>query len=114
VGAPRTPIEFLGASLSALRNFPSDARRVAGFQLDRVQRGLDPLDWKPLPSVGPGVREIRVRERSGSFRVMYAAGISTSRAVIVLHCFRKTTRKTSRLDLDIARSRYRALMRTPQ
>jgi phage-related protein len=114
MGAPRRPIEFLGSSLSALRNFPSDARRLAGFQLDRVQRGLDPLDWKPLLSVGPGVREIRVRERSGSFRVLYAAGISTSGAVVVLHCFRKATRRTSRPDLDIARSRYRALMRTRQ
>ena len=108
----RRPIEFCGASLSALRSFPADARRVAGFQLDRVQRGRNPLDWKPLPSLGAGVREIRVRERSGSFRVVYLAGVK--KTVVVLHCFRKTTRRTSRLDLEIARSRYRGLMRNQQ
>ena len=106
------PIEFRGASLSALRSFPADARRAAGFQLDRVQRGRDPLDWKPMPSVGAGVREIRVQEQSGSFRVVYVAGVS--KTVVVLHCFRKATRRTSRLDLEIARSRYRGLMRNRQ
>jgi phage-related protein len=100
-------IEFRGSSLSVLRAFPPDARRAAGFQLDRVQRGQDPIDWKPMSSVGPGVREIRVRERSGSFRVLYLA--RDSRRLVVLHCFRKTTRKTSRLDLEVARVRYRML-----
>jgi phage-related protein len=109
---PRSLIEFRGAALAALRSFPADARRAAGFQLDRVQRGLDPVDWKPLPSLGPGVRELRVRERSGSFRVLYVAGVL--RTVVVLHCFRKTTRKTSRLDLEIARTRYRGLVRDSQ
>ena len=62
------PIAFLGGSLDDLRSFPSDARREAGYQLDRVQRGLDPDDWRSMPSIGAGVREIRVRERAGAFR----------------------------------------------
>jgi phage-related protein len=58
------PIEFRGDSLDRLRELPEEARREAGFQLDRVQRGLEPFDWKPMSSVGAGVREIRVRSES--------------------------------------------------
>jgi hypothetical protein len=45
------PIAFKWTSLDDLRAFPSKARREAGHQLDRVQRGLEPNDWKPMPSV---------------------------------------------------------------
>ena len=65
------PVEFMGDSLARLRDFPPMARRAAGYQLDRVQRGLEPDDWKPMPSVGPGVRELRLRDRGGAFRVIY-------------------------------------------
>jgi len=67
------PLDFLGDSLDVLRAFPDGARRAAGFQLDRLQRGLEALDWKPMPSIGAGVQEIRVREEGGAFRVIYLA-----------------------------------------
>ena len=51
------PVIFLGDSLGSLRAFPNKPRRDVGFQLDRVQRGLDPDDWKPMKTIGPGVRE---------------------------------------------------------
>ena len=82
------PVEFLGDSLDRLRAFPQGPRRDAGFQLDRVQRGLDPDDWKPMKSVGQGVREIRVRDESGAFRAIYLATLPD--AVYVLHAFQKT------------------------
>ena len=53
---------WMGSSKADLIAFPSDARREAGYQLEKVQFGDDPQDWKPMSSVGPGVREIRVRE----------------------------------------------------
>ena len=65
-------IEFLGASLTTVREFPSLAKREAGLQLDRVQRGLDPTDWKPIKSVGQGVCEIRI-QHEGQYRVIYVA-----------------------------------------
>jgi phage-related protein len=99
-------LHFVGASLGDLRRFPAEARREAGFQLDAVQRGLDPTDWKPLPTVGIGVREIRIRV-PGQWRVMYVARFAE--AVYVLHCFEKKSRKTRREDLDLARERYRSL-----
>lgn len=46
---------FLGGSLGDLRNFPEESRREAGFQLSRVQAGLEPTDWKPMTSIGAGV-----------------------------------------------------------
>ncbi len=102
------PIAFLGGSLDDLRGFPADARRQAGYQLDRVQRGLDPYDWRPMPSIGSGVREIRVREAAGDFRVIYLAAFAD--AIYVLHAFQKETRQTAKRDLDLATSRLRELI----
>lgn len=55
--------EFLGDSLEVLRAFPDSARQEAGFQLDKVQHGEEPDDWKPMPGAGAGVKEIRIRMR---------------------------------------------------
>ena len=102
------PIAFLGTSLDDLRGFPADARQQAGYQLYRVQRGLDPDDWRPMRSIGAGVREIRVRERSGAFRAIYVATFAD--AVYVLHAFRKKTRQAAKRDVDLAASRLQEQM----
>jgi phage-related protein len=94
---------FVGSSLNDLRAFPAQARREAGFDLDAVQRGLEPRDWKPFPSVGPGVREIRIHVR-GEWRVLYVASLGA--AVYVLHCFQKKSRRTRKHDVELARQRY--------
>ena len=101
------PVEFLGTALQDLRAFPRSARRAAGYQIDRVQRGLDPDDWKPMPAVGVGVREIRIRDEAGAFRVIYVAKLE--QAVYVLHCFQKKAKKTARHDLELATTRHKAL-----
>jgi phage-related protein len=103
------PVEFLGDALECLRAFPERARREAGFQLERVQRGLEPDSWKPMSSIGPGVREIRVRDQSGAFRVIYVA--SFAEAIFVLHAFQKKTQRTSKRDIDLAQGRFRELKR---
>ena len=77
-----------GTALDDLREFPDEARRTAGYQIDQVQRGLEPSDWKSMPSIGPGVNEIRIHE-GGAFRVIYVAKFAD--AVHVLHCFQKRT-----------------------
>ena len=104
------PIAFQGTSLDDLRAFPETARREVGHQLDQVQRGLEPDDWKPMPSVGPGVREVRVRDEAGAFRVVYTA--TRPEAVYVLHAFQKKTQATAKRDLDLARARLRELTRS--
>jgi phage-related protein len=102
-------IAFIGTALDDLRAFPPDARRAAGHQLDRIQRGLDPDDSKPMRSIGPGVREIRVRDETGAFRVIYVANLP--KAVYVLHAFGKKTQQTAKRDMGIAKARWRQVSR---
>lgn len=101
------PVVFLGDSLDNLRRFPKRARRAAGYQLDRVQHGFEPDDWKPMPSIGTGVREIRVRDASGAYRVVYIASFVD--AIYVLHAFQKKSQRTLARDLDLAQARLREL-----
>jgi phage-related protein len=105
--ADRKPVEFRGSSLDDLRAFPDSARHEAGHQIDLVQQGYQADDWKPMQSIGAGVQEIRIRDAAGAFRVIYVAKFADT--VYVLHCFRKTTQKTCKTDLDLAARRYREL-----
>jgi phage-related protein len=102
------PIQFLGNSLRCLRDFPDDARSDAGYQLDKVQKGEQPDDFKPMPSIGKGVEEIRVWDDSGTYRVIYTARLAD--AVYVLHAFQKKTQETSKPDLELAKDRYSKLI----
>jgi phage-related protein len=102
-------VRFLGDSLKCLRNFPEDARQDAGYQIDKVQRGDQPDDFRPMSSIGNGVEEIRIRDDSGIYRVVYVARFVE--AVYVLHVFQKKSQATSKGDLEIARERYAQLMR---
>lgn len=103
------PVWFLGDSRKALRQFPEYARQQAGYQLQRVQLGLAAKDFKPMLSIGKGVEEIRIREATGAYRVIYTARLAD--AVCVIHAFQKKTRATSSRDIEIARERFQQLMR---
>jgi phage-related protein len=100
------PLKFVGSSLDDLRNFPDEARRAAGFELRAVQNGLDPRDWKPIPAIGPGAKEIRIHVL-GEWRVIYV--VKFREAVFVLHSFEKRSQKTSRQDVELARQRYKQI-----
>jgi len=101
-------IRWVGSSYDDLLAFPEEPRRTAGFQLGKVQAGLEPDDFKPFNDVGAGAREIRIREADGIYRVMYVAKFEE--AVYVLHCFQKKTQTTSKQDKSIAEARYRAVV----
>jgi phage-related protein len=101
-------IRWLGSSFRDLLAFPEEPRRRAGFQLRKIQAGLDPDDWKPFDSIGAGTREIRIKESEGIFRVMYVTKFVE--ALYVLHCFQKKTQKLGPLDKKIAEVRYRAIL----
>jgi phage-related protein len=98
---------WMGTSKEDLRAFPGEARREVGYQLEHVQEGVDPDDWKPMSVVGSGVREIRVRESSGAFRCIYVA--TRPEGIYILHCFQKKTQKTSQRDLDLAQRRFKSI-----
>lgn len=89
--------------------FPLSARQDAGRQLRRIQQGKEPLDWKPMKSIGAGVAEVRIQDEAGAFRVIYIAKFED--AVFVLHCFQKKSQKTGQRDLDLAASRLRSIIR---
>lgn len=102
-------LRFLGNSLQCLREFPEDVKHDIGYQLNKVQNGAQPDDFKPMPSIGKGVEEIRVRDETGIYRVVYTARLPD--VVYVLHAFQKKTQATSKRDIDLAKSRYTELMR---
>lgn len=108
---PDKPLILIGTSRRDLRAFPAPVRRLVGFQLRRVQQGLEPADWKPMPAVGPGVREIRIQVE-GAHRVFYVA--TFAEAIYVLHAFQKKTQRTAARDLELGRERFRALGRKRQ
>jgi len=99
------PVRFVGSARDDIGTFPKAARLRAGHELFMVQVGRDPDDWKPMSSVGVGVCEIRVRDPSGAYRVIYVAKFTD--AVYVLHAFHKKTQKTARGDLELAKQRYK-------
>jgi len=95
-------IKWMGNSYKILLGFPKDAKRDAGYNLDRIQRGLDPVDFKPMPSIGLGVKEIRIHS-GNEYRVIYVAKYADS--IYVLHSFMKKTQKTRKKDIEIAKER---------
>jgi len=102
------PLRWLGNARAVVRTFPPNARRDAGYQLYRVQAGHQPSDWKPMTSVGTGVREIRIHA-DGEYRVLYLA--TRPEAVYVLNAFAKKRQGTPKLDVDLARARLKELLR---
>jgi len=102
-------VHFVGTSRGDIRQLPDSAQETAGFQLFKVQQGKELDDWKPMPTVGPGVQGIRIRDDRGAFRVFYVAKFEE--AVYVLHVFQKRSQKTARADLDLGKSRYVDLLK---
>ena len=105
------PLEFLGSSRDDLADMPKGVRHDIGVELMRVQFGGDPIDFKPMPTVGAGVYEIRVRDASGAYRAMYVAKFEA--AIYVLHAFQKKTQQTSKADIELGKNRYRMIGAKP-
>ncbi len=101
-------IYWVGSSLKDLLDLPNEVKREAGYQLHRVQNGLEPENWKPFQEVGSSVKEIRIYDQGGAFRVMYIAKFSEK--IYVLHAFQKKTQKTNQNDINIAKTRYKSIV----
>ena len=97
-------VTFHGDSLDRLRDFSEDARREAGHELYQVQKGRDPSDWKPMSTIGAGVREIRIRDAVGAYRVIYIATFAD--VIHVLHAFEKNSAKVPSSEIQIANTRW--------
>jgi phage-related protein len=86
---------------------PDSVRHEIGLELMRVQFGGEPKSFKPMPTVGAAAYEIRVRDESGAYRVIYVAKFET--AVYVLHAFQKKSQQTAKMDIELAKARYRMI-----
>jgi len=102
------PIAWMGSAFNDLLRFPEEIRKDAGYQLHRLQAGLEAADWKPMSEIGKGVSEIRLRGHSGAYRILYLARYED--AVYVLHSFNKKTPRTSVHDKHIAKARFQAVL----
>jgi phage-related protein len=101
-------LKFCASSLHDLIAFSPEARKRAGYQLDKVQHGKQPDDFKPMPTIGKGVEELRIKDESGAYRVVYLARLAD--AVYVLHCFQKKTQQTAKHDIDLAKQRLKDVL----
>ena len=107
-------LQFIGSSQQDLAKFPEAAKRQAGFELWQVQLGLMPSDFKPMPTVGPGAHEVRIKVGT-QWRVFYVA--SRGDAVYVLHAFQKKSKtgiSTPQPDVDLIKQRYQAAQELAQ
>jgi len=102
------PIYWVGSSLKDLLVLADEVKKEAGYQLHRVQNGLEPENWKTFQEVGSGVKEIRIYDQGGAFRVMYVAKFAET--IYVLHTFQKKTQKTNQNDINIAKTRYKSIV----
>ena len=103
------PIYWIGSSYKDLLNFPAEAKQDTGYQLHRIQNGLNPEDWKPFQSIGVGVKEVRLSDSGNAYRIMYIEKFAEK--IYVLHSLQKKTQKTRSKDIELAKTRYNAILK---
>jgi phage-related protein len=93
-----------------IREFPEDVRRELGKAIFDLQKGTKlgmPIS-KHMPSVGPGVEELRVKDQSGAYRVFYYARVAN--AIFIFHAFQKKTQKTRKAEIEIGKKRLKEMI----
>lgn len=100
-------VEFRGGALGNLRAFPKAARREAGYQLDRVQHGREPDDWKPINAIGRGGNS---NSRCGG-SVQGAVCGEVRRRRLCAALFPEKDAEDEQADLNLAAQRYRDLLK---
>ena len=104
------PALFHPKARAVLRGLPEDVRRECGkaiFDLQKGQKLSMPLS-RPMPSIAPGVEELRVRDRSGAYRAFYFTRLAD--AVLIFHAFEKKTARTPPHEIELARKRLREML----
>lgn len=94
-----------GNSREILQSFPEGARENLGFDLWRLQQGERPGDYRPVPSIGVGVFELRDQDERAWYRIVYLS--RTSDVIYVLHCFEKKGREILRREFEVAKQRLK-------
>ena len=100
-------IVWEGDSKDVLRTFPEGVIQNFGFELWQLQQGMRPRNYRPLPSVGSGVFELRDQDERGWYRVVYLSRIDD--VIYVLHCFEKRSREMPARDFQKSKRRLSAV-----
>lgn len=98
-------IAWEGDSREVLKSFPESVKQNFGFELWQLQQGERPSDYRPLPSIGSGVFELRDQDERAWYRVIYLSRFKD--VIYVLHCFEKKSRKLPRNEFEKARQRLK-------
>jgi len=106
-GLPYATVVWEGDSREVLQAFPEEVRQNLGFQLWQLQQGERPGDYRPLPSIGTGVFELRDQDERAWYRVVYLSRIND--VIYVLHCFEKKSREMTRKEFGKAKQRLKAV-----
>ena len=101
-------VAWVGDAKEVVCAFPTSMRKDVGYQIGRVQSGLEPNDWEPIERIGPGTKEIRCQDKGGWYRVFYVAKFEE--AIYVLHAFQKKTNETPVAEIDKAKKRYATVL----
>ena len=99
---------WCGDSLEIIKLWPVEVRATIGEDLRRLQKGEKPRDWKPFPGLITNAFELRDQDKSGAYRAIYVTIVKGK--VVVLHCFKKTTSKTEKVDLNVPNKRLKELL----
>ena len=100
-------IAWEGESRDVIREFPEDVRSELGIDLQLLQWGEQPSSFRPMQSVGKGVFELKQQDERSWYRVIYLSRIDD--VIHVLHCFEKDSKKTPKKDIDLAKTRLKAV-----
>jgi phage-related protein len=104
-------VEILKQCQKEILDWPEEVREDLADAIARLERGhvlSMPLS-RPMPSIGKGVHELRLKDRSGVYRVIYF--FSGASQICLLHAFKKTTQATSKQDIEIAKDRLKRTLK---
>jgi phage-related protein len=101
------PVAWEGNSREVFMSFPETVKHNFGFYLWQLQEGESPTNYRPLPSVGAGVYELRDQDERAWYRVVYLSRINN--VIHVLHCFEKKSRQMPKRDFEKARQRLKVV-----
>src|SRR5271155_1367163 len=105
----KSRVRWQGNSLEVLKSFPNSVKENLGGDLSRPESGEEPLDFKPMGKVLPGVSELRDHYDRAWYRLMY---FPKGGLIFVLHCFQKKSAQTEQKDIDTTRERLKVVNET--
>jgi phage-related protein len=105
------PILFYGPVRIVIHDWPLEIKKELGSVLTRLQKGesIGMPDVRPMPDIGPQVSEIRISDKSGSYRALYAT--RTEFGILLFHAFQKKSHKTPEREKKSARTRLAAFLK---